>query len=91
MITDPAIEHLSTGGRQDGPCTVIEMYRDECRVSGEGEAWFVEAPCGFGGWFIFAETKSRDAALILAGECMCESRDRQMRGQDPFVVPSSTR
>lgn len=91
MITDPAIERLPTGGRQDGPCAVIRMYRDECRVSGEGEAWLVEAPSGFGGWFIFAETESRDAALILAGEYMCESRDRQMRGQAPFEVASSTR
>jgi len=89
MITDPLIERLPTGGHQEGPCTVIEMYRDECRVSGEGETWFVEAPSAFASWFVYAETDSRDAALILAGEYMCESRDRQMRGQAPFEAPSS--
>jgi len=87
--TDPVIEHLPSGGHEDRPCTVVRMYRDECRVSGEGDAWFVEAPSGFGGWFVYAETETRDAAFVAVGEYMCESRIRQVHGQAPFTASSS--
>jgi hypothetical protein len=90
-ITDPVIEHLPSGGHEGRPCTVVLMYRDECRVSGEGDAWFVEAPSGFGGWFVFAKTESRDAAFVFVGEYMCESRNRQMHGQVPFTASPSPR
>ena len=80
-ITDPVIELEPAGCCGGGPCTVVRMYRDECRVSGEGDAWFVEAAYAFGTLRIWAQTESRDAALVLAGEYLLESRDRQMRGQ----------
>lgn len=83
-LTVPAFEYLATGGRDHGPCTLIRMYRDQCKVSGEGATWFVEAPSGFGDWFVYAETDSRDAALVTVGEYMSESRQRQMHGQAPF-------
>ena len=88
-LTIPAIEHIPSGGHEDRPCTVVRMYRDVCRVSGEGDAWFVEAPSGFGGWFVYAETESRDAAFVAVGEYMCECRNRQMHGQAPFTASSS--
>ena len=88
-LTVPEFEELATGGHDHGSRTVVRMYRDECRVSGEGAAWFVEAPSGFGGWFVYAETESRDAAFVAVGEYMCESRIWQMRGQAPFTVSSS--
>jgi hypothetical protein len=77
-ITEPLIEHLASGGHQDRACTVVRMYRDECRVSGEGDAWFVEAAFAFETLRIWAQADSRDAALVLAGEYLRESRDRQM-------------
>ena len=90
-LTIPAIEHIASGGHEDRPCTVVRLYRDECRVSGEGAAWFVEAPSGFGRWFVYAKTDSRDAALVLVGEYMRQSRDWQMCGQAPFVASPSPR
>lgn len=79
MITDPLIEHLPTGGHQDGPCTVVRMYGRECKISGEGDSWFIEAPFAYAGsWDVWAKTESRDAALVLAGEYLRESRDRQI-------------
>jgi len=44
MITDPKIEQMENGGRQGRSCTVIGMYGKECKVSGEGREWFLEAP-----------------------------------------------
>lgn len=70
---------------------MVRMYRAECRVSGEGDTWFVEAPSGFGSWFVYAKTESRDAAFVFVGEYMCESRNRQMHGQVPFTASSSPR
>jgi hypothetical protein len=90
-LTVPAFEDLATGGHDRRSCTVVRMYRDECRVSGEGTAWFVEAPSAFGDWFAYAETESRDAAFVAVGEYMCESRNRQMHGQAPFTASSSPR
>jgi len=80
VITDPrtdaTIEQRPAGGHQNGPCSVVRMYGNECKVSGEGDEWFVEAPLGFGDIGIWAKAESRDAALVLAGEYLRESRGR---------------
>jgi hypothetical protein len=79
MITDPTIERLPTGGHQDGPCAVIRMYGKERKISGEGNCWFIEAPFAYAGsWDVWAKAESRDAALVLAGEYLRESRDRRI-------------
>jgi hypothetical protein len=55
------------------------MYRGECKVSGEGDHWFIEAPFAYmGTWDVWAVAESRDAALILAGEYLREHRDWEM-------------
>jgi hypothetical protein len=74
--TDPSVDRRPTGGRENAPCTVVRMYDKECRVSGTGHAWLVEAPLGFGDMGIWAKADSRDAALVLAGEYLRENRDR---------------
>jgi hypothetical protein len=76
MTTDPTIENLTAGGQQDGPCTVVRLYGNECKVSGERDGWPVEAPFAYNGACgVWARTDSRDAALVLAGEYLRESRD----------------
>ncbi len=78
MITDPKVEQLATGGRLYGPCTLIGMYGTECRVAGEGNEWFLEAPFSYmGAWDVWAIAESRDAALVLAGEYLREQRDHE--------------
>jgi hypothetical protein len=78
MITEPKIEQMETGGRQDGPFTVVRMYGKECKVSGEDNEWFLEAPFSYmGAWDVWVVAKSRDAALILAGEYLREHRDHE--------------
>lgn len=78
--TDPVIEHLASGGHEDRPYTVVRMYKDECRISGEGNTWFVEAPYFYdGAWAVWARANTREGALVLAGEYFRDSRDRQMR------------
>jgi hypothetical protein len=80
METDPTIWRLSRGGHQNGPCTMVRLYGAECRVSGEADRWFIEAPFAYEGtWAVWAIANSRDAALILAGEYLRESRDRKSR------------
>jgi hypothetical protein len=79
-ITDPVVEHRLSGGHDDRPCTVVRMYKDECRVSGDGDTWFVEAPYFYdGAWAVWASAETREGALVLAGEYFRDSRDRQMR------------
>ena len=78
MITDPKIEQMENGGRQGRSCTVIGMYGKECKVSGEGDEWFLEAPFSYmGAWDVWAVAESRDAALVLAGEYLREHRDHE--------------
>lgn len=78
MITEPKVEQLTKGGRQDRPCTLIVMYGKECKVSGEGNEWFLEAPFSYmGAWDVWAVAESRDAALVLAGEYLREHRDHE--------------
>jgi hypothetical protein len=55
---------------------MVRMYNKECRVSGEANRWLVEAPFAFQTWAVWAVSDSRDAALLLAGEYLRESRDR---------------
>jgi hypothetical protein len=76
MITDPMIEQRPNGGHENGPCTVIRMYKKECKVSGGGDKWFLDAPFAYeGAWDVWAVTESQDAALVLAGEYLREHRD----------------
>lgn len=76
--TEPSIEHLTTGGHEDRPCTVVHMYGKECKVSGDGDQWFLEAPFSYmGAWDVWAKAESRDAALVLAGEYLREHRDHE--------------
>ena len=78
MLTAPKIGQMEKGGRQDGSCTVIGMYGKECKVSGEGDEWFLEAPFSYmGAWDVWAVAESRDAALVLAGEYLREHRDHE--------------
>jgi hypothetical protein len=76
MTTEPAIERLPDGGHGDGPGTSIRMYGKECKVYGTADRWVVEAPFAFETWRMWAVSDSRDAALVLAGEYLRESRDR---------------
>jgi hypothetical protein len=79
-ITDPVVEHRPSGGHDGRPCTVVRMYRDECRVSGQSDTWFVEAPYSYeGAWAVWARANTREGALTLAGEYFRDSRDRQLR------------
>jgi hypothetical protein len=82
-ITDPVVEHRPSGGHDGRPCRVVHMYKDECRVSGESDTWFVEAPYFYDGawavWAVWAGANTREDALVLAGEYFRDSRDRQMR------------
>jgi hypothetical protein len=78
-ITEPSIEQVTWGGRQDRPCIAIRMYGNECKVSGEDSTWFIEAPFAYmGHWDVWAKAESRDAALVLAGEYLRERRDHDM-------------
>jgi hypothetical protein len=77
MTTDPTIWRLPKGGHENKPCTMVRMYGAECKVSGEADQWFIEAPFAYEGiWALWAVTNSRDTALVLAGEYLRESRDR---------------
>ena len=77
MMTDPTIWRLSKGGPENKPSTIVRMYGRECKISGEADQWFIEATYAYEGiWAVWAVTDSRDAALILAGEYLRESRDR---------------
>jgi hypothetical protein len=80
MTTDPIVEQCPDGGHGGGRSTVIRMYNKECRVSGEANEWFLEAPFAYhGAWDVWATTDNRDAALVLAGEYLREHRDHQNR------------
>jgi hypothetical protein len=55
------------------------MYGKECKISGGGDSWFIEGPFAYAGsWDVWAKAESRDAALVLAGEYLRESRDRKI-------------
>ena len=77
--TDGTIEQRPVDGHQGGACTLVRMYGHECKVSGQDDEWFIEAPLGFGDIGVWAKTGSRDAALALtlAGEYLRENRDRR--------------
>ena len=78
MITDPTIEHMTTGGHQNGACTVVRMYGKECKVSGDGGTWFLEAPFSYmGAWDVWTVAENRDAALVLAGDYLREHRNHE--------------
>jgi hypothetical protein len=47
MTTEPTIEQSMNGGNENKPCTLIRMYGKECKVSGSGNRWIVEAPFAF--------------------------------------------
>jgi hypothetical protein len=77
MMTNPTIWRLSSGGFDNKACTIVRMYGAECKISGEAGHWFIEATFAYEGiWAMWAVTDSRDAALVLAGEYLRESRDR---------------
>lgn len=76
MTTEPTVWSLPKGGHNDRPCTMVRMYGKECKISGEDDRWFVEAPFAFETWAVWAVSNSRDAALVLAGEYLRESRNR---------------
>jgi hypothetical protein len=76
VTTEPTIWRLSKGGREGSPCTMVRMYGNECRVSADADKWVVEAPFSFDTWAVWAASDSRDAALVLAGEYLRESRGR---------------
>jgi hypothetical protein len=76
MTIEPAIEQFTTGGNENKQCTLIRMYGKECKVSGRGNRWIVEAPFAFETWAVWTVSDSRDAAPVLAGEYLRGSRDR---------------
>jgi hypothetical protein len=70
------IEQRPDGGHENGPCTLVRMHEKECKISGNGDTWFLDAPFAYeGAWDVWAVAESRDAALVLAGEYLLEHRN----------------
>ena len=75
MTTEQTIEQMTNGGHEDRASTFIRMYGKECKVSGDGDKWFLDAPFSYmGAWDVWAVAESRDAALVLAGDYLREHR-----------------